>query len=113
MRRHNKPLVHSIGGYDRGCRCDICREAKSIARLAGRPRPSKLKLPYEPLVAALERTGQLQNLDPHRLYSWRKAGGIQVYYADQWAIKFGFHPAQIWGMDFYEGCFDGEETVRP
>ena len=34
----NKPLVnmqgrtHGIGGYNFGCRCDICREAKSIKR---------------------------------------------------------------------------------
>lgn len=100
--------THSITGYDKGCRCDICREAKSISRLAGRPRPSKLKLPIQPFVDALERAGQSHMLDKHRVYQWRNAGGINVYWADVWAVRFGFHPAEIWGMDFYEGCFDAD-----
>lgn len=108
MRRYNKPLKHSIGGYDRGCRCEICKEAKAVARLAGNPRPSKLVLPFEPLLAALERRGQTQLVEPSQVYKWRKKGGINVYQADMWAMRFGFHPIEIWGMAFYEGCFDGE-----
>lgn len=29
---------HGIGGYQRGCRCDVCRDAKSIANLRYRQR---------------------------------------------------------------------------
>ena len=101
-------IKHSVYGYTKGCRCDICKKAKSDYKKSFRPKQSKLKLDPEPFLAKLEASDQMHLMDPHRVYSWRKRGGINVYYADKWALKFGWHPAEVWGMAFYEGCFDEE-----
>lgn len=101
-------IKHGVSAYNKhGCRCDICKEAKHEQRFQYKPKASKLKLDYEPLLRKLEAANQLHLIDPHRIYQWRDAGGINVYWADKWAIKFGWHPAEVWGMAFYEGCFDG------
>lgn len=103
-------MKHGVRSYNRGCRCDVCRESKAEARRQGHPPMSKVKLPVEPFLEVLKRNDQSHLLEPHRLYQWRKAGGINVYWADVWAMRFGFHPVEIWGMDFYEGCLDADSS---
>lgn len=99
---------HNLTGYRKGCRCDICKSCRSEYKKSLRPKQSSLKLDPAPLLAKLEASDQLHLLDKHSIYSWQKRGGINVYYADKWALKFGWHPAEVWGMAFYEGCFDGD-----
>ena len=36
---------------------------------------------------------------------WSKYG-MSVFSADKWAVSFGYHPYEIWGDDFYQGCED-------
>lgn len=105
-------IKHGVNGYNKhACRCDICKTAKSEQRFQKKPRASKLKLDYEPLLRKLEASDQLHLIDLHRIYQWREAGGINVYWADKWAIKFGWHPAEVWGMAFYEGCFNEDNCL--
>ena len=100
-------IKHGVNGYNKhACRCEICKQAKHEQRFRDKPRASKLKLDCEPLIRKLELSDQIHLVSPRRVFHWRQNGGINVYYADKWAVRFGWHPAEVWGMAFYEGCFD-------
>jgi len=61
----------------------------------------------DPLIAKLERIGKLSEVESGIVKSWRLKG-ISVYSADYWCLKYGYHPAEIFGQEFYTGCFDEE-----
>lgn len=98
---------HGRTGYLRHkCRCDICREANRLYRRQHRENQVKLelpKLPGAPLVRLLELDGQLEALNPAYKFRWLRYG-LSVYSADVMAVKFGYHPYEVWGDDFYVGC---------
>lgn len=47
--------------------------------------------------------GRDGGLEPTTLWRW-KNNGMDVWVADRWACKLGYHPIEIWGQDFYVGC---------
>jgi hypothetical protein len=47
---------------------------------------------------------------PCHLQGWLEKG-IDIYWADFWCIKFGYHPVEIFGNAFYQGCFDEERAA--
>lgn len=96
---------HGRKGYlHNRCRCEICKEAASIYRKELRLRNGSdvdLRLPAEPLLRLLEKDGRIGEVHSTKLKRW-KENGMSVYWADYWAVHFGWHPAEIWGMDFYK-----------
>lgn len=95
---------HGITGYQNyKCRCDICAGAAKAIRARYRPVTDNvdLRLPGEPLIERLDRDERWydRNVGARLLRN-----GLTVYAADRWAIRFGYHPYEIWGEAFYEGC---------
>lgn len=97
---------HGRRGYAyHKCRCEICKDATSSYRkqLRSEKRAKELpRLDAEPLLRMLERDGRISELHPNIVGRWRR-NGMSIYWADHWAIHFGWHPAEIWGMAFYAG----------
>lgn len=86
------------------CRCEICRQETLDYKRQYRVRKGKVprRLDAEPLIARLERDERLAALDSTTISKWRH-GGIDVFAADRWSIRLGYHPLEIWGQDFYVG----------
>ena len=95
----------------RGCRCDVCCAGMSSTRKKYRPlaMSSDVRLDAKPLIEFLTKAEQLQYLDNHTLTRWGQ-DGLSVYTADKWCLRFGLHPAEIFGYKFYEGCFESEAS---
>lgn len=84
------------------CRCDICcTEARAYRkRFREANINAGLRVDATPLLDRLlqdERHGAV----PARTKSRWRAEGIELYNADTWAIRLGYHPIEIWGQDFY------------
>lgn len=95
---------HGISMYTRrGCRCDICRSARYEQQKSYRKRSDEVKLRLDPtpLLERLEATGNLAEVHRNKRQQWQK-NGIDVYWADYYCIKFGYHPSEIFGAAFYQ-----------
>lgn len=108
----DKPRKHGRSTYLKyKCRCDICvtdaREYRRRFRVENIH--AGLRVDAEPLLYRLERDGREAAIESKTRSRWR-AEGIELYNADKWAIRLGYHPIEIWGQDFYRNCFD-RETV--
>jgi hypothetical protein len=107
--RYPPPTEHGTSMYRRmGCRCDICKAAnaakkKKYTKLA----PPQVLLDGALFVAIIERAGRLREFDYRQIDRWRD-NGVNVYTADFWCTKLGYHPTEVFGSDFYRGCFDEE-----
>jgi hypothetical protein len=66
-------------------------------------RKTAVRLDANCLVDRLQSDGRTGAVANSLLSKWRKSG-MDVYNADRWAVKLGYHPFEIWGSDFYEGC---------
>ena len=93
----------------RGCRCDVCCVGMSQTRKKYRPlvMSSDVRLDAAPLINFLERSEQLQYVDKKTTARWQRVG-LSVYTADKWCMSFGVHPVEIFGHNFYKGCFESE-----
>ena len=100
---------HGTSGYRYKCRCEICVNAQKAARNKNRPLSdsAKVRLDATPLIERLAMADQLDQVDPAVIRRWER-DGIDVYWADKWCLKFGWHPANVFGQAFYAGCFDEE-----
>lgn len=97
---------HGRRGYSYNkCRCDICKTATSEYRKQLREEKRSKALPRlsaDPLVRRIEREGRISEVHPNIVGRWKR-NGMSIYWADHWAIHFGWHPVEIWGMAFYAG----------
>jgi hypothetical protein len=108
--------------YCKGCRCDRCRQANTEynARVDRRlPANRNLprippRVPYAPLLAKvcahLDLPAEMLNdglvaealgVSPRTIIRWRAIGTLPEQYTDRVAISLGWHPAAIWGLDWY------------
>jgi hypothetical protein len=104
---------HGISMYRyRNCRCDICKEAAAQQRMRFRPKTDnkKIRLDGEPLVSRIIKDDRQANINTNLISKWRRFG-IDIYNADEWCIKLGYHPTEIWGNDFYQQTNE-EELVN-
>lgn len=102
--------THGYSGYRaRGCRCEICSDAAANLRKRYRKVSDncRLRLDPEPLIAKLREHNQLIFIDTAQVHKWRERG-MDIYNADKWCLKFGWHPSEVFGQAFYVGCFDQE-----
>lgn len=104
---------HGISMYRyRQCRCDICKAAASAQRKAFRPKSKnhdskKIRLNGEVFVARLIKDNRQGAINTNLISKWSRFG-IDIYHADEWCMKLGYHPIEIWGQDFYQDCTEEE-----
>jgi hypothetical protein len=60
----------------------------------------KIRIDATPLIAILEERSLLREVNSPTVKKWREQG-IDIYWADKWAVKLGYHPFEIFGMQFY------------
>lgn len=110
--------------YAAGCRCDDCRQAnreysrKYDMRLpANRHRQRQSTVPQVPIEPLIERVVSYTGIGADRLsyydiaaacgvshrtvVRWMKSGTIPDQMTDRVATHLGWHPAAIWGADWY------------
>lgn len=107
--------------YQAGCRCNRCRDANRIYnRRVDRRLPANRNLrviarvPYAPLMDKLCAYFELpaEKLDDglvaetlgvsrRTLLRWKAIGTLPEYLTDRVATNLGWHPAAIWGLDWY------------
>ena len=89
------------------CRCEICVTEAQAYRKKYRETNinAGLRLDATPLLARLERDERVGAVESSVKSRWR-AEGIDIYAADTWATRLGYHPIESWGHTFYAGCFD-------
>lgn len=85
------------------CRCEICVEDARIYR--AKYTACTVRLQAEPFITRLTLDGRMNGVNKSVAAKWRKHG-MSVFNADKWAIALGYHPVEIWGSDFYQGCED-------
>lgn len=112
--RTKKPITeHGISMYRyRNCRCETCAKAAAEQRKQFRkPRTDNKNITLDgtPLLQRLEQDGRIIAIHTAQRDKWRTRG-INIYSADSWCIKLGYHPVEIWGNDFYQQC--EEELVE-
>ena len=92
------------------CRCEICCEDARTYRKRFREANinAGLRVDATPLLERLDRDERTGAVPAKTKSRWR-AEGIELYNADTWAIRLGYHPIEIWGQAFYRGSFDKEE----
>jgi hypothetical protein len=107
-----RPFVHGANGYrNHKCRCDVCRDGNRLNSAKYRPKSDNLKIRLDatPLIRKLTLDGRLEAVDNSKLTIWRRTG-IDLYAADRWCIRLGYHPIEIWGQEFYLGAADGGQN---
>lgn len=114
MGRNIKNITeHGISMYRyRHCRCDICKQAASAQRKQYRPVKPKqdnknIRLDGVVFVARLMRDERHGAINTNLISKWTRKG-IDIYAADRWCIRMGYHPSEIWGQDFYQDCTEEE-----
>lgn len=93
-----------------GCRCDVCCAAneefnEKRRQTRAKNRQVRTRLDGVVFVDRLTRDGRLEGLSANSVRRWMREG-IELYNADEWCVRLGYHPVEIWGQRFYEGCFD-------
>lgn len=124
MKRDRSPQARKPGvkhgttsGYSNGCRCEACRTAASAywrRQRARRTPPKPQPVPLGPLLerlsshlgVAVEQLSQDDiaeacGVTPRTACRWRSCGWIAERYADRIAVHLGWHPAAIWGADWW------------
>jgi hypothetical protein len=101
---------HGISMYrQRGCRCQTCRTAMTEQRKRFRKLSDNkpIRLDGEVFVDRLIRDERHFAINTNVISKWRRFG-IDIYNADEWCVRLGYHPSEIWGQDFYQQCSDEE-----
>lgn len=77
----------------------------------GRLRVGERSFPIEPLMRAARagdpaHLARMLDLHPANFYRnvQRQKGFVTMRLADEWATRLGFHPAMIWGDDWWDAC---------
>ena len=67
----------------------------------------KIRLDGELLVSRLIKDERHANINTNLISKWRRFG-IDIYNADEWCVRLGYHPTEIWGNDFYQQCHEDD-----
>lgn len=87
------------------CRCDVCVEDARAYR--AKRAVEAIRLKADPFIHRLTVDGRIDTVDRSSVARWKR-NGMTIYWADRWAVSLGYHPYEIWGADFYQGCGDHE-----
>ena len=113
--------------YMKGCRCTRCKTAAREARMhrRGGTKPEPVKpLPLQPLLERVssyvgEPVDQLDvyviaracGVSERTVQRWAKSQEVNSRDADDIAIRLGWHPAAIWGADWYIRTYNTGEVA--
>ena len=103
--KEKKARTHGAAGYRYGgCRCEICIEGIRAERRKYRKRSDACRLRFSatPLIERLEKDGRMAAIANSIVHRWKREG-MDVYGVDRWCIRFGYHPVEIYGQEFYRG----------
>ena len=124
MTRDRGPQPYKAGenhgtttGYSNGCRCDLCRAAAreyGARYRSGGKRPTPTPVPLAPLLERVaihvgctvkeltdEQIAEACGVARRTAFRWRHTGLVRHSHTDRVAIYLGWHPAAIWGADWY------------
>lgn len=104
-------MNHNRTRYSKhGCRCDVCcrsnaefNESRRAKRQAQRKQVFRVRLDGAVFVERLIKDNRHGAINTNLISKWTK-NGIELYNADAWCVRLGYHPIEIWGQDFYVGC---------
>ena len=120
----NVPIPHgtTVGYNHHKCRCTPCRDARAEYQRAKRARLRSGQLvtkrissvPVEPLWARVESASgtRIKDLNLYEIAEmcgvtrptvarWQRSGFVSLRMTDRVAVSLGWHPAAIWGADWY------------
>ena len=116
-RRYTRRTIeHGLTGYrDHGCRCEVCIAANRQQTAdveAWRRRANRAPIGplleraasvagRDPQAMSLKDIGRVCGVDGTQIYRWMQSGSLPFRNAEQVAIHLGWHPAAIWGIDWY------------
>ena len=97
-----------IGAYREGCRCEPCKFAgKESNRNRKRREAAQPKISVQPMKDGLP----ANFMHEHRagIPRW-ETEGIPMFMADRICVKYGHHPWNIFGDEWYKDLWEKEET---
>lgn len=120
-RSYKRKFEHgTVNGYQRyACRCERCRAAMAQRRREQRQgrRPVQTmasSVPVAPLWARVEsvtgmkiddltneQVAEVCGVAMETVHRWKRSGYVSFRSTDRVAINLGWHPAAIWGADWY------------
>ena len=93
-----------------GCRCEVCcrsnedfNRRRREKRQAQRKPVFRVRLDGAVFVERLIKDNRHGAINTNLISKWTRFG-IDLYKADEWCVRLGYHPVEIWGQDFYVGC---------
>jgi hypothetical protein len=114
-----EPVCGTYYAYRRGCRCEKCQ----VARRAYKAKYKKVRsqgvlLSTEQISKFIgdmrdDVAGELLKVDSATVRKWRlHPKKINRFTADEYAIRLGVHPSQIWGQEWYRVPFNNDDKDR-
>lgn len=110
-------LIHGTqAAYHDGCRCELCAMAERDARrqIANGIRGTQPDAPLQPLLERLathlvidieqlrvDDIAEACGVDRRTVQRWKRTGWITHRHIDRIAVHLGWHPAAIWGADWW------------
>lgn len=110
-------IKHGLNGYKRyKCRCGVCLEAHRQSRIRERLKSRRTlikhsKIDATPLIELYKETVRSSGSIIRLLNKW-ESGGITVYEADEYCMKIGMHPIEVFGASYFEGLAEEEQEYR-
>ena len=108
--------THGIGAYKRyKCRCDVCMDAHRESRIRERLKNRRTVIKHHlidatPLVSIYRETQDARRISK-TIKRW-ETFGISIYEADEFCMKIGLHPIEVFGSSYFEGLCDEEQEYR-
>lgn len=109
-------LKHGLHGYKRRkCRCEVCTEAYTQSKIRERLKLRRTVITHRlidaaPLVKIYRETQDHRKIEK-TIKRW-ESRGISIYEADEFCMKIGMHPIEVFGSAYFEGLCDEEEEYR-
>lgn len=66
-----------------------------------------IRLSPEPLIRKLARDGRF--VDKSTVCRWRRTG-LDLFVADRLCCRFGYHPFEVYGTEFYQNIEEGADA---
>lgn len=111
-----EPVCGTYYAYRRGCRCEQCQVARREYRAKYQTIRSKGALLSTEEICQFvgemenEIVAELLKINKTTVRKWRaKPTKINRFTADEYALRLGVHPSQIWGNQWYQIPFNNDD----
>lgn len=97
----SEEIQHGRSAYlKKICDCNICLSANTAYKTDWARKRRVKRLNGEPIVRLLSNTNEIKT-NSYTL-EYLSKNGVDVYTADRYCIALGYHPAQLYGFQFYK-----------